>query len=831
MNQSKVLVINDNDSNTWAAPLMERLAQLDARATHLEEADIVAVVLHQVPNRPQHFTLNSPPQHPGLADIQKALLKPIPVTPILGGCRQLNNFCLQLPDAVNDLQFRIALALPGPLNVPGVAAQLIAAAMHARSPSLSKNQFPSTCRQKTATSAFALLSRAEPQHQKERVFISYRREDTTLWAGELAKALSVMLGPQQVFFDVGSDSPGMDFRNLINKAMAKSSIAAVVIGKNYFASNADGQRRIDNHNDWVHAELRAAIAQDKPLRVILVGSAVAPAPDNLPDDIRALADAKVVGTIRTGKEMSQILSDILSETQKGKILKKELAGPGGAMKGFSSNMAEAWTIAAVRDGLNTLGWLLETQKSQSPMQLFHPGYPDYRFVVISKKSIVALEEYTGKRWERRETFSINGAGMGHTGIMKLEPRLLEAAVHPGAYLDRTGRETLSPRKTEWPAGLDPLHYNPFEKQLLPITIEAWNDTRQYIISTGGLEQPPQRLDFRLKTGTPALAAFMACGNQIVTAKGENLEIIDISNSERRPFPHPSKRRYWRAMDVSRTGRLALGSADGVISIFDKNIEPCFNLSLPRKMIRKLTAKIKGSHLPNQISTLSWSSSERYIVAATGSDAWIVELKTKSFTPFAYPLPDKDLQLGHAGARFIGHTSDILIHAGMGDIWIINAQTNEVKGRLKPAWRPDSEWKNDDLSDSDLMRHALGTIRTAVPSPDGKRIALAGSNGQFAFTTPASVMGVESIYAWHQPTTHAENNIQAIAFHPNGKQLAVAASDAHLIIGDMNQKRPEVYATLDAPLAYTSPVITWAPDGKRVALIRIQHDKQLSVWTF
>jgi|GEM_PF-5241052 len=830
MIQTKVLVISDHNGKEWASPLVERLAELDALAEHLEKADAVAVVLHRVPTKPQRFTLTFKQQDAGLADIQKALLKQIPVTPILGGCRRIDNISLQLPDSIKDLRFRIAVALPDPLRVPEVATQLIAAAIRTRSQSLSKTDPPGPSIQKDATSPYAIRSRWQQQHQADSVFISYRHEDTTHWAGELAKAISGMLGPHRIFFDVGSSSPGMDFPSLIDAAMVKSSIVVVVIGNTYFASGGDGQRRIDNKYDWVRTELRAAIALGKPLRVILVGSAVPPASNNLPDDIRALADATVVGTIRTGSEMSRILSGVLAGTKKGAMLKVGLAEPGGFMSGYRRDLGEAWTIAAVREGLNTLGWLLKKESLQAPQRLFQTCYPNYRFEVVGGERIVVLEEYTSKHWERRAVFSISGAGMGHTGVMKIEPRLVEAAVNPGAYLDRTGRKTLSAGKTEWPAGLDPLHYDLFERKLVPITIEAWNDTRQYIISAGCLKQPAKRQDFSLKEGATALAAFMPCADRIVTVRGINVEMIDLSNGERIPFPQQTKRRHWTAMEISRAGRLALGSSDGVISVFDEHRQPCFNISLPGKILRELTAAVKGGGLPNQILTLSWSFSEKHIVAATDSDVWIIELKTKSFTRFRYPLPREYLQSRHAGARFIGTTNNILIHAGMGDTWIIDAQTNEVKGRLEPTWLPTYEWKKNDVSDLDLMRHSLGIIKTAVPSPDGSIIALAGSNGQIAFVTPAPIMHVASVCAWHQPTTNAGNDVQAIAFHPGGKQLAVVASDACLIIGDVDQKKPVVYAPVDAPLAFTIPAIAWAPDGKRVALIRLLQENHLSVWT-
>lgn len=829
MRRNKVLVVTDHCGKEWASPLVDGLDRLGARAANLTEADAVAVVLHRVAADSRSFALTLNGQHADLADIRKALLLHIPVTPILGGCHQVDNVRLQLPGSIKDLRFRIAVALPNALAVPEVAAQLIAAAIRARSQPPGKGDRNPPSIREPAGARFSLLSRLQQPHRQESVFISYRRDDTAHWAGELAKAISMMLGPERVFFDVGSGSPGLDFRGLIDDAMAESSVVAVVIGKAYFAAGWDGQRRIDDQYDWVRTELRAAIASSKPLRVVLVGSAVSPALGDLPPDIRALADAKVVGTIRTGREMDRIIAGVLAGTQKGKMLDMGLAEPGGFMSGFRDDLSAAWRIAAVRDGLHTLGWALEKEDLRPPQRLFHACYPSCRFEVIGGERIVVLEERTVKRWERRAVFSITGAALGRTGVMQLEPRLVEAAVDPGAFLDRTGRERLPAGKPEWPAGLDPLHYSLSRRELLPITIETWNDTRQYIGTVGGLKQLAPGQNIALKEGFPVHVAFMPCGKRIVAITGIHVEMIDVSNGERIPSHEQTKRRNWTAMDVSRGGHLALGSSDGRIMVFDANLQPRIALSLPRRWLRELTATVKGG-LPNDILSMSWSSSQKYVAAATDSDVWIIDVTTKAFTRFRYPLRSEHRSIGHFGARFMGATDNILIHAGLGDIWIVNARTCEVRGRLEPVWLPDPEWKNDDVSDVDMARRSLGIISAAVPSPDGNIIALAGSDGQVGFSAPATIMRVDSVCAWHKPTVNAGNDVQAIAFHPRGNRLAVVASDSYLVIGNVDHKRPVTYVSVGARLAFTEPSIAWAPDGKRVALVRIQHGNQLSVWT-
>lgn len=57
-----------------------------------------------------------------------------------------------------------------------------------------------------------------------RIFLSYRREDTRHSAGRLADRLADRFGSAQVFMDVDTIEPGVDFAAAITQAVASCDV-------------------------------------------------------------------------------------------------------------------------------------------------------------------------------------------------------------------------------------------------------------------------------------------------------------------------------------------------------------------------------------------------------------------------------------------------------------------------------------------------------------------------------------------------------------------------------------------------------------------------------
>lgn len=120
-----------------------------------------------------------------------------------------------------------------------------------------------------------------------RIFISYRREDTLVYADRLQEDIAGHFGPDEVFRDMDTIEPGSDFVAAIDGALGETEVMLVVIGPKWLGP--EGRRRLHESGDYVRAEVAAGLRSPR-VRVIpvLVGGARMPAGDELPGDISSL---------------------------------------------------------------------------------------------------------------------------------------------------------------------------------------------------------------------------------------------------------------------------------------------------------------------------------------------------------------------------------------------------------------------------------------------------------------------------------------------------------------------------------------------------------------
>jgi hypothetical protein len=123
-----------------------------------------------------------------------------------------------------------------------------------------------------------------------KIFISYRRGDDPGNAGRLFDQLRMAFKPGQVFMDVDSIAPGLDFARVLEDQVANCDVMLAIIGKHWIDSHdSTGARRLDDPNDFVRIEIEAGLKQGKRVIPVLMGEAQMPHPDELPDAIKQLA--------------------------------------------------------------------------------------------------------------------------------------------------------------------------------------------------------------------------------------------------------------------------------------------------------------------------------------------------------------------------------------------------------------------------------------------------------------------------------------------------------------------------------------------------------------
>jgi hypothetical protein len=121
------------------------------------------------------------------------------------------------------------------------------------------------------------------------IFISYRREDSSGWAGRLFDRLSNQFPSNQIFMDVDSIDLGENFVKTIGETVGSCDVLIAVIGKGWLTSrDQEGQRRLDNPDDFVRLEIATALKRDIRVIPVLVDGASMPQPRDLPDDLKTL---------------------------------------------------------------------------------------------------------------------------------------------------------------------------------------------------------------------------------------------------------------------------------------------------------------------------------------------------------------------------------------------------------------------------------------------------------------------------------------------------------------------------------------------------------------
>lgn len=123
-----------------------------------------------------------------------------------------------------------------------------------------------------------------------RIFINYRRHDTEGYVGRLYDHLLKQFNAHDIFMDVQNIEPGADFAEVLEEAVSTCDIFLMVIGFHWLTlRNADGERRLDEWDDFVRIEIETALKQNKVIIPILVSDARMPTADQLPPSIRNLA--------------------------------------------------------------------------------------------------------------------------------------------------------------------------------------------------------------------------------------------------------------------------------------------------------------------------------------------------------------------------------------------------------------------------------------------------------------------------------------------------------------------------------------------------------------
>ena len=123
-----------------------------------------------------------------------------------------------------------------------------------------------------------------------RIFISYRRDDSAGHTGRLYDRLIDHFGQGQVFMDVDTVQPGLDYIQVVHEAIGTCDGLIAVIGREWLeASDATGVRRLENPADLVRLEIATALERDIRVIPVLVQGVQMPLEIELPEGLKGLA--------------------------------------------------------------------------------------------------------------------------------------------------------------------------------------------------------------------------------------------------------------------------------------------------------------------------------------------------------------------------------------------------------------------------------------------------------------------------------------------------------------------------------------------------------------
>ena len=128
-----------------------------------------------------------------------------------------------------------------------------------------------------------------------KIFINYRRGDDPGSVGRLFDRLRGSFAADQLFMDVDSIAPGLDFVRVLEDQVDKCDLFLAVIGPRWLdARNEAGEPRLNDPNDFVRIEIETGLRLGKRIIPVLVNEAAMPRAEHLPEPLQPLVRRNAV---------------------------------------------------------------------------------------------------------------------------------------------------------------------------------------------------------------------------------------------------------------------------------------------------------------------------------------------------------------------------------------------------------------------------------------------------------------------------------------------------------------------------------------------------------
>jgi hypothetical protein len=129
-----------------------------------------------------------------------------------------------------------------------------------------------------------------PRSSSQGIFLSYRRQDAAPYARLLKSELGKRIPDAQVFMDLDSIEAGVDFAEVIREAVDSCAVLVALIGRQWATLvDEEGNRRLDNPDDFVRFEVQTALERGVRVIPVLVDGVAPLRQQQLPSELQKLA--------------------------------------------------------------------------------------------------------------------------------------------------------------------------------------------------------------------------------------------------------------------------------------------------------------------------------------------------------------------------------------------------------------------------------------------------------------------------------------------------------------------------------------------------------------
>ena len=180
------------------------------------------------------------------------------------------------------------------------------------------------------------------------IFISYRRSDSISEAGRIYDRLVSHFGRDHIFKDVDSIPFGVDFAEHLDQMVSQCQVVLVIIGKTWMTvTDENGDRRLDNPDDFVRIEVESALRRDIPVIPVLLEGVSVPSRSQLPESLQPLArrnGAEVGHDPRFHADMTRLIKGIEESLLNAPKIDPRAKAPSPQPSGRSGNVRRPTSI-------------------------------------------------------------------------------------------------------------------------------------------------------------------------------------------------------------------------------------------------------------------------------------------------------------------------------------------------------------------------------------------------------------------------------------------------------------------------------------------------------